>query len=992
MLLCFAAICAASLPAGAAGANQVRNGEMVELTNGALTYWSPRYVSGCDDNTIAQSTSNSLSIGGRRLARLSGHGNQYAVIRSNSASVVPFEAAMEQLILLPNGTYTLSAYVASLITEADIGQGAYAKAAVYANDGAEAVELQIDPTTAQQAPWVRIEIPGITVTNGKCRISFAIKSVASGTNAQAGRALAVDAVEIAAQGAAVVGGAITKPDGSAAPYSKVEAFKGGAPVASASTGSTDGAYSGLSVPVGAGYEFRATNSAFEPVILANVDVASEDPLTLDFQFAEASQDAGYEYGYAGGGYGAEGGAYYFDAAGGDDANDGRTPETAWRTVAKFNATEFQPGDTVLFSAGGVWTGAALIPRGNGEEGRPIVVGKYGDAGSLPAFHRNYIPGTPLESMSNNNTGATLQISGVSYWEFNDLEITNYGVYNADNAHSAQAGRAGVSIVSMTAQPDATMRGIRLNGLYIHDVNGANPKSGGGYNSASGVGISWSANGQSRIDGLVIENCLLKNIMRNGITGGGYDGGGRPWGHNSWDAQGPNAPLRHLNVAVRNNVLDTIAGDGILVGGTLLAVVERNLVTRACNDPRPYPSLSGNATSNLSAAVWPFDADGTVFQYNEVCYTRVPRGTEVADGEAFDSDYYCTNSLYQYNYTHDNEGGFFMVCGPEYSYTDGSVVRYNISENDGSIYGKRTIFEIGGGGGVNRTNIYNNTIYVGPGHSVFSVMRGEPWDGKPKGTVFANNIFFIDGDVAEFGWAGDPRDKGLASVASYDSNLYYGRLFDTAKDVPDDPHAVFGDPALVRPGGAGDGYGNAVAYKLSAGSAAIGAGASVDIAALGQRLAEDLYSPGNSSSRVNKAEYFHIVGPDFEWKDVNGGLDFFGNALPADSPIDIGAHQFSSESNGAGNSIAISVSETGVVTAEAKYAPGEGQPESVTLILALYDAGRKLVAISTAGAAAPPYGLSASLGRGAATYAEAFLWDSDSYVPAMPSERLELPPS
>ena len=91
----------------------------------------------------------------------------------------------------------------------------------------------------------------------------------------------------------------------------------------------------------------------------------------------------------------------------------------------------------------------------------------------------------------------------------------------------------------------------------------------------------------------------------------------------------------------------------------------------------------------------------------------------------------------------------MICGPAYAYSDGTVVRYNISENDGSMHGKRTIFEIGGGGGVDHSYIYNNTIYTSEDHSVFSVMRGEPWDGKPKGTNFINNIFAINGTVAQF---------------------------------------------------------------------------------------------------------------------------------------------------------------------------------------------------------------------------------------------------
>ncbi|MDR0670879.1 MAG: carboxypeptidase-like regulatory domain-containing protein, partial [Oscillospiraceae bacterium] len=676
---------AAGTGALAAGATQARNGEMAETTNGALTYWFPKYIAGCDDNTIAQATSNNLSIGGRRITRLSGHGSQYALIRTHTSSVVPFEAALEQLMLLPNGTYTLSAYVASLITEEDKANGAYAKVYVYADDGETALEREIGVSEGATAPWEPVEVPNVVITEGKCRIGFALKSVTQGGNATAGRALAVDGVTLIAADAAVIGGTVSAPTGAGVPYAQIEVLRDGVRVAAATTGNTSGAYADLSVPTGTDYTVRVTASGYEPVVRTGVDIVSAEPQTMDFAFVGYDDSTTYTFGGSDSEYGAEGG-YYFDAVLGSDTNDGRSPETAWQTIDKFNATTFQPGDKILFHAGSVWTGVSLVPRGSGTEEAPIVVGKYGPADKMPAFHRNYVPDTPLSEMTANRTNPTLRINGVSHWEFNDLEITNYGQYNADDTHSAQTGRTAVTITSTTGQPDATMRGIRLNGLYVHDVNGANPKSGGGYNNASGSGITWGASGQSKIDGLIIENCLIKNITRNGIVGGGYSGS-RVWSQGSGYAQS-GVPIRHRNVVVRGNVLDTIAGDGILVSGTLRAVVEYNLVTKACNDPRPYPTLSGNATSNLSAAVWPFDADGTIFQYNEVCYAKVPRGTEVADGEAFDSDYYCTNSLYQYNYSHDNEGGCFMVCGPAYSYTDGTVFRYNISENDGSIYGKR----------------------------------------------------------------------------------------------------------------------------------------------------------------------------------------------------------------------------------------------------------------------------------------------------------------
>ena len=47
-------------------------------------------------------------------------------------------------------------------------------------------------------------------------------------------------------------------------------------------------------------------------------------------------------------------ASYYVSPAGDDAKDGRTEATAWRTCAKVNKAAFQPGDSILFKRGGEW--------------------------------------------------------------------------------------------------------------------------------------------------------------------------------------------------------------------------------------------------------------------------------------------------------------------------------------------------------------------------------------------------------------------------------------------------------------------------------------------------------------------------------------------------------------------------------------------------------------------------------------------------------------
>ncbi|MFD2332241.1 hypothetical protein ACFSR7_23545 [Cohnella sp. GCM10020058] len=61
---------------------------------------------------------------------------------------------------------------------------------------------------------------------------------------------------------------------------------------------------------------------------------------------------------------ASGNMYYVDSVGGNDANPGKSPALAWKTLANVNATTFSAGDQILYKRGGVLYGQ-LYPKGSG---------------------------------------------------------------------------------------------------------------------------------------------------------------------------------------------------------------------------------------------------------------------------------------------------------------------------------------------------------------------------------------------------------------------------------------------------------------------------------------------------------------------------------------------------------------------------------------------------------------------------------------------------
>jgi len=375
-------------------------------------------------------------------------------------------------------------------------------------------------------------------------------------------------------------------------------------------------------------------------------------------------------------------AYHVDAVQGDDSRSGTSPEAAWRSLEKVNATVLRPGDQVLFKSGGRWHGQ-LKPRGTGRlaaiEVPLIKIGRYGE-GALPRIDGD---GGPLD---------TVLIENLECVEVADLEITNRGP-------APLPWRTGVRI---SAHGFGPMRRVYLRRLFVHDVNGDLRKD------REGCGIYFEAKGgnESCFDGLLIEDCHLVNTDRNGIC---QRGTGR---------------TRSRNVIVRGNLLEDIGGDGIKLWGTDGGLIERNVVRRA---------RAHCAAKEAAAGIWPFACDDTVIQFNEVSDTK---GT--TDGQGYDSDYYCRRTLIQYNYSCRNEGGFLLVCAPGGAYNEGTVVRYNLSVHDGAAGGR--VFHFGGGS--KDTHVYNNTVVLGPRQDLPMMVFGEWKGGIPQGARFTNNLFLV----------------------------------------------------------------------------------------------------------------------------------------------------------------------------------------------------------------------------------------------------------
>jgi hypothetical protein len=461
--------------------------------------------------------------------------------------------------------------------------------------------------------------------------------------------------------------------------------------------------------------------------------------------------------------------YYADSQHGRDSHAGTSPAAAWRSLIKINQTTFQPGDSLLLKSGSPWTGQ-LWPKGSGREGQPITLGKYGD-GPKPAIH------------GAGEVEDTLLLENQEYWEVRDLEITNRA--------SKPAVRRGVHVAGKNA---GELHHIYLRSLTVHNVSGID-------DSKENGGIIYTSDGKlkpTRFVDLRLEDNHVFHTDRNGISGWSTH-----WGRSNW--------YPSLGVVVRNNRLEDIGGDGIMIVATDGALIEHNVVAHANQRSEGY-----------NIAIWSWSTDNTTIQFNEAYGTRSER-----DGEGFDSDWNSRNTLIQYNYSHHNEGGFLLICdsgeaGPESIGNIGTIVRYNISQNDRNR-------GINLAGPIQNTQIYNNTIYVGKSQNA-DILLYSDWDGWPQDTYVFNNIFYVEG-AGQISY-GTSRDKssghhsaapgiGQSAGSLFDSNIYFGT------PPPDDPHTLISDPKLAKPGSGQTGRNSVAGYSLLRGSPAINSGRNLD---------------------------------------------------------------------------------------------------------------------------------------------------------------------
>jgi hypothetical protein len=402
---------------------------------------------------------------------------------------------------------------------------------------------------------------------------------------------------------------------------------------------------------------------------------------------------------------------------------------------------------------------------------------------------------------------TIRLFNQEYIEIRDLKIKNFKPFEKPVQLKSQTKSAWTNSVKMgifaEGRDAGTLHHIYFSGLEICDVNGAmQTKDNGGIF----MDITWNENPELRkktsFDDVVLQNCYIHDVDRTGFSNMSV------WWNRSlkskWGDTLANGKIHNWvpskEIIIRNNKFERSGANALIVRAADSPVIEYNLFTQCA------VKGSGNAS-------FPFNCDNALFQYNEACYTVYNSeadswdGKKDADAGGFDSDWNCKNTLIQYNYSHDNGFGGVLICcdgGSKVGFNDGTVLRYNIFENNAD-HGIRT------SGPSTNSKIYNNLFYSGADQDSVMLIYHKSWGGYSDSTLYQNNIFVARG-------AGCCFDTGKSTRNFFHANLFDGSVL----NKPSDPEGINANPKFIGEEGQ-SGANPWLRYLLQVGSPAINSG-------------------------------------------------------------------------------------------------------------------------------------------------------------------------
>lgn len=381
---------------------------------------------------------------------------------------------------------------------------------------------------------------------------------------------------------------------------------------------------------------------------------------------------------------------YYVSPNGNDANDGKSPEKAWKSIEKVNQKSFQAGDKVLFEGGKTFKGTLRLDENDGGDIRKLLkISSYNkgkaiiDAGNEGAIFIHNTQGIQLTNLIVKGTGVGKnQKSGIELLV--DKPNMQYSFIAIENCEAHGFHKYGILINSNTEKS--------------------------GFSDVKIKKCIATHNGNAGIGSLA----YYPNITHRNIFVGGCK---------AFDNQGDSSNT------------ESHTGNGIVLSGVENALIEH---CEAYENGANSRSLSGGPVG-----IWVWNSRKCIIQ-NSVSHHN--HAGLVHDGGGFDIDGGASDCLIKNCYSHDNEGAGYLVCefGAPNKCANNQIIN-NVSRNDGlkNSYGGISISGASEEYQVEGCLIRNNKVYV----EGKNIINGTPAALFFNGSYFKNiqlenNYFYL----------------------------------------------------------------------------------------------------------------------------------------------------------------------------------------------------------------------------------------------------------
>ena len=373
---------------------------------------------------------------------------------------------------------------------------------------------------------------------------------------------------------------------------------------------------------------------------------------------------------------------YYVSEKGNDANNGLSIRTAWKSILKVNAATLKAGDKVLFEGGKTFKGTIQLDSlDGGTIQKPLVIGSYGDkkaiidAGNGRGFLGYNCEGISLVNLVFNGNGVDKNNqNGIEFYtDYTKKVLSNIEI---DSCEVKGFHKFGILIIG--DKSDTTgYRNVKITHSIAHENGEAGIASMGKYPAIPHKNFYLGYNKAFNNRGILSKT------------------------HNH-------------------------SGNGIVMAGIDDVLIEH------CE---AYENGADNrCTAGGPVGIWLWACKNGIIQN---CESHHNHAGMTKDGGGFDIDGGSTNCVVRNCYSHDNEGAGYLLaqfnCPLKFSL---NKIINNVSRNDGlkNSYGSITLWGQDAENEVTNSIISGNKCFV----EAKNVVNGKPCGVRLSGTHFRGN--------------------------------------------------------------------------------------------------------------------------------------------------------------------------------------------------------------------------------------------------------------